>query len=166
MPINLGRKTFSTICVMLMVSMIFQNVAAEYYICTIEDNNQNITLNSEDILIISLEESLQSRWEYTSSNSSVLRLTNEDGYAITPDAPGSPVIWNWTFEGAEKGMTTLKFIKRLNNNSIVDTFFLNVTSNVSRTTSMMLIIIVFSVIIVVPSVIIIKWMKGGKNNEN
>ena len=164
MPINLGRKILSTFCVMLMFSMIFQNVAAAHTFYTVEDNNANITLNSEDSFTVSLRESIGSgyQWNYISSNSPVLNLIDEGGYG----GGTGLIIHNWTFEGARKGTTTLTFIYSDSwSETVFDTFFLNITSNVSRTMNNILIIIVFSVIIVVPSALIIKWMKGEEKNE-
>ncbi|MCK5397083.1 MAG: protease inhibitor I42 family protein [Thermoplasmata archaeon] len=154
-----------------MVSMIFQNVAAEYYTFTIEDNNQNVILYSEDKLIVSLNQGGGSySWDYTSSNPSVLKLISEELWAPTnPVNPGGSVFLNITFEGAEKGTTTLKFIywqDWVGNDSIIETLFLNVTSNVSRSMELMLLYTVFFCIIVVPSAIIIIKMKGEKNNGN
>jgi len=152
---------------MLFFTTTLNNVAAEYYICTIEDNDQHFILNSDDKLIVSFIQGLEPQWEYTSSNSSVLKLI--DDYLWAPERmlpPGGSCLHNFTFEGAAKGTTTLKFVKLGSWSDIIyDVLFLNVTSNVNRAMNYVLVIVVFSVIIAVPSAIIIRRMKGEKKND-
>ncbi len=165
MAINLSRKLISTFFAVLMFTMIFQNVAAAHTLFTIEDSNSSISLDSDDSFTVSLRQEGY-RWKYELSNPSVLKMIDLDGYALDPENPGSPAIYNWTFEGLEKGTTTLTFIYWDSwSGDVAFTFVLNVTSNVSRTTNTLLIITIFSAIIVVPSVAIIKRMKGDVKNE-
>ena len=157
------------ILLMLISTTTMNSVAAEYFICTIEDSGSNVTLNDDDSFIFSVIAfaGVPYTWEYSSSNSSILKLVSwSHEYFVENPNPGAPYYQNWTFEGAEKGKTTLKFIYWeywIGNESIKETVFFNVTSNISRTTNTLLIITVFSIIIVVPSAIIIKRMRDEKD---
>ena len=104
----------------------------------------------------------------SSSNSSVLRLVDEGRYALNPGVTGSSIIHNWTFAGDNTGTTTLTFNESrswLGNDSIINTFILNVTTNAgdSKTTIWPIIIVVAVVIIVgVPATFYLLKLKSSK----
>ena len=138
-------------------------MAADHTLFTIEDSGSSISLGSDDSFTVSMVNSGGSyTWDYRSSNSSILKLISWDIW-VTPNAlPGTSFLSNLTFEGAEKGTTTLTFIYWeywVGNESIINSFILNVTSNVSRTTNTLIIISIISLIIVVPSAIFIRKLK-------
>jgi len=163
------KKILILLVCMIFISSIFHNVSAVERIYTIEDSNSNVTINPGEKFNISLEghPSCGYVWDIRSSNSSVLRLVDEGGWVLNFSVPGSSGIYNWTYEGHTKGTTTLTFVEWhswVGNDSIINIFTLNVTSNVENSTNILWpIIIVVTIIVVVPTVVIIKWMKGGRD---
>jgi len=168
-PINLRRKTFSAICVMLMVSMIFQTVATQIEVYTEDDNGLDISIMSGQEFNVSLEMGGMYIWEISTYDSSVLIII-EDGYWSFSPNPGSSYYHNWTFEGKGVGITELTFHHKVlggGDNTIDDTFTLNVIVIKSdQPLNPLLMLGVVIIIAVVPSLILIKWMKGERKDEN
>ena len=157
-------RLIATALVFSLLAMGFSGtVAADHTLFTIKDNGSNISLGSDDSFTVSVVNSGGSyTWDYRSSNSSILKLISWDLWIRPNPLPGSSYLSNFTFEGSEKGTTTLTFIYWeywVGNESIINSFILNVTSNVSRTTNTLLLISIFSIIIVVPSALIIRRMR-------
>ena len=167
------RIIFSTFFAMLMVSMIFQNVAAEIPTYTVDDDGSNLVIAVGQRFNVSVYWSSVMRWLLDGYDlfgdgdydSTVLEIV--DGGFWQPVDEVWPT-FNLTFEGISAGNETIIYnYCWLSNNSIEDFFTLNVTVIESdQSLNPMLMVIVVIIIAVVPSVIIIKWMKGGKNNEN
>ena len=63
MPINLRRMTLSAFIAMLMVSMIFQNVAAEIQTYTVDDDGSDIIVSKGQEFNISFEAADYGEWQ-------------------------------------------------------------------------------------------------------
>jgi predicted secreted protein len=166
---NITRKLITFFIGMVFIFSVFQNVSAVGRFYTIDDNNSNVTIVSGEKFNVSLLWSGSYCWKLDSYDPSVLKFIDEDFWAFNPGVPGVHLLDNWTFKGNDAGTTMLKFnflVLGGGNDTIRDTYFLNVTVNAGKSINFSLIIIEMAIIIVVPTAFIIKWMRGGKDNEN
>lgn len=174
MPINWKRKILSTFCVMLMVFMIFQTAAAEIETYTIDDDGSSITIVTGQRFNVSLQMVYIGEWQLvgydllgeSGYDSSVLEII-EGRIWTFPENPGTnDVIFNLTFEGIKAGNDIITYNYHNWNNSIYDTFTLNVTVIESdQSTNILSIIIAVVIIGVIPGIILFKWMKRGEKHE-
>lgn len=149
---------------MLVVSMIFQTVAAQIETYTIDANDSDITIQSGQYFNASFEMGGIYFWHVGSYDDEILQITDDDYWSAYPGEISS-YLHNWTFEGISTGFTTLTFHHldmSLGDDPIYEIFTLNVTVNPSKSINLPLTLTVFTIIVVVPSVIILKWMKGEK----
>ncbi len=168
MHINLGRKIFSIICVMLMTSMIFQNVSAQIETYTLDDDGSNITITEGQQFNVSVPFGSYRLWaladyDYDTGNydSSVLKVVDSDNYFLSEGL----YRFNVTFEGIKGGNDTINYNRYNYHNLIIGNFTLNVTVIGSEPVNFLPIIIVVAIVGVVPAIILLKWMKRGERNE-
>ncbi|MBA3044957.1 MAG: hypothetical protein KKH41_03380 [Candidatus Thermoplasmatota archaeon] len=164
---------FIQIICLLIFTSIFHNASAVDRIYTIDDDGADITICVGQKFNVSVHWSSVKLWLLEGYDlngdggydSSVLEVV--DGGFWQPVGEWYGPTFNLTFEGINAGNETIIYNYRwLSNNSIEDSFTLNVTvveSNQSVNLPLMLIVII--IIAVVPSAILIKRMKGGKNDD-
>ena len=175
MPINLGRNTFSIICVMLMVSMIFQNAAAEIETYTVDDDGSDIIVSKGQEFNISFEAANYGEWWLEgldllnwSYDSSVIEPVTWN-ISFFSENPGSHFFWNWTFKAIGVGTEVITFNHYrywdYPDQPIDGNFTLNVTVVGQGSVNIALIIMVVVFIGVVPAIIIVYRMKGEEKHE-
>jgi hypothetical protein len=171
---KMTRKLISFMVCMIFILSIFQNVSAVDRIYTIDDDGADITIRVGQKFNVSVHWSSVKLWllegydllgdgEY---NSSVLEVV-DGGFWQPEDEEWYGPTFNLTFEGINAGNETIIYNCRwLWNNSIEDSFTLNVTVVESdQSVNLPLMLIVIIIIAVVPSAILIRRMKGGKNDD-
>ena len=172
---EIKRKIFSTFFAMLMVSMIFQNVAAEIPTYTLDDNGSNITIATGQQFNVSVQMANLEEWqlvgfEYlgeSSYDSSVLEIVDGNMWLLSEN-PGTHLILNLTFEGISAGSDVITYNHHryweYPDQPIDGNFTLNVTVVGSKPINILPILIVVTIIGVVPAIIMFKWMKKENNN--
>jgi len=157
------------IILMFLSTFISPKVSANIPTYTIDENYENISINSSEKFNVSLRMNLGYEWNFHLSNSSVLRLVDEGGWVVHNN-PGSPAYLNWTFEGRNKGSTTLAFIYSQsygNNDTIIKTFTLNVTviTDIQSDSGLPILVAVVIIITICIAVFALKSKKSKKHHK-
>ena len=150
-----------------MVSMIFQNVSAEFKTYTLDDDGSNITITEGQQFNVTVPFAYSMFWtlagyDYDSGeyDSSVLKVVDSDYYFLSEGA----YYFNVTFEGIKGGNDTINYDRYKLDNSIDGNFTLNITV-IDSEPNILPIIIVVAIVGVVSGIIMFKWMKRGEKNE-
>jgi len=153
---------------MLMFTMLFQNVAAEFKTYTLDDDGSNITITKGQQFNVTVPFGSYRLWalaDYDDDtgdyDSSVLKVVDSDYYSLSEWSNR----FNVTFEGIKSGNYTIKYDRYNSHNLIDSNFTLNITVIDSEPVNFLPIIIVVVIVGVVSGIIMFKWMKTEKKHE-
>ena len=167
-----GHRIIALIAAFFLVSTGLQaNAAAVSPVYTIDDTGSFINITGGEKFNISLRDGGSYAWELRSYDVSIISIEEDRLWNDNPDPEqmGGGYTHNWTFEGKQKGNTTIAFVYWAywaGNASIKNNFTLcvNVTSDAPMN-PFWIYVIVLSVIIVVPTAVIMKWMNPKENEK-